>query len=126
VAQATAIITVNQTSHGLPEGDRVRIQSATTFAGIPASEINADHIIRNVSTNAYDITVTTIATSSVSGGGGASTTVQEQIEEGLCDATASQGYGAGLYGTGLYGINRFSTAGEQDARSWSLLGLVTM
>lgn len=118
VVQATPIVTVNQTAHGFPTGARVGILAATTFAGIPADDLNKEHIIRTVTTNAYDIVVDTAATSSASGGGGASTTVQGEITDGLCDATAAQGYGAGLYGVGLYGTALTSAAGEIPARSW--------
>ena len=118
VVQATAIVTVNQTAHGFSDDDRAKIASAATFAGIPASEINIEHIIRNVSANEYDFTVVTRATSSVSGGGGASTTVQGQIAAGLCDSTGGQGYGAGLYGVGLYGTALVSGTGVTDARVW--------
>ncbi|NIR66342.1 MAG: hypothetical protein GWO10_21870, partial [candidate division Zixibacteria bacterium] len=69
VIEETSIITVNQAAHGYVEGDRVKIQSATSVGGIPASEINAEHIIRNEATNTYDIVAATIATSSVTGGG---------------------------------------------------------
>lgn len=118
VVQATPIVTVNQTAHAFPDGARILIQAATGFAGIPAVDLNIEHVIRNTSTNAYDIVVDTTATSSVSGGGGAATTVQGQIGSGLCDATSAQGYGAGLYGVGLYGTALVSTSGTQPVRSW--------
>jgi len=118
VVQATPIITVNQTGHGFPDGARILILAATTFAGIADTVINIEHIIRNKSTNAYDIVVATTATSSVSGGGGASTTVQGEIADGICDATAAQGYGAGKYGVGLYGTALVSSGGEVPVRSW--------
>lgn len=118
VVQETPIITVNQTAHSFPSGARIKMLAATAFAGIPAGDINLEHIIRNISPNAYDITVATTATSSVSGGGGASTTVQGEIADGLCDATAAQGYGAGLYGVGLYGTALVSSSGEIPVRSW--------
>lgn len=118
VVQATSIITVNKTAHGINSGQRIKLTGATAFAGIPAGDINAEHVIRNSQTNTFDIVVDTIATSSVSGGGGASTAIQEEIAEGKCDASAAQGYGAGLYGTGLYGTALASTAGEIPVRSW--------
>lgn len=118
VVQATPIVTVNQTGHGFPDGARIGILAAVGFAGIPTGDLNIEHIIRNTDTNDYDIVVDTTATSSVSGGGGASTTVQGEIDEGLCDAAAAQGYGAGLYGVGLYGTALVSSTGEIPARSW--------
>jgi len=118
VVQATPIVTVNQTAHGFPEGARIEIAAAVGFAGIPTGDLNQEHIIRTVTTNAYDIVVDTTATSSVSGGGGASTTVQGEIADGLCDATSAQGYGAGLYGVGLYGTALVSSSGALPVRSW--------
>lgn len=119
VVQATPILQVNQTAHDFVEGDRVLIAGSTAVGGIPAVEINAEHIIRNVITDDYDIVATTQATSSVTGGGGASTTVQGQIEEGQCDATAAFGYGAGLYGVGLYGVSKTSTGTPISPRLWA-------
>ena len=118
VVQATPIITVNQTAHGFADGARILIQDAATFAGIDATTINIEHIIRNTSTNAYDIVVSDTATSSVTSGGGAATTVQGEIAAGLCDASSAQGYGAGLYGVGLYGTALTSSAGAIPVRSW--------
>lgn len=119
VVEATAVVTVNQTAHNFTNGDRVKILAATTFAGIPASEINVEHIIRNVQTNTYDIAVTTQATSSVSGGSGASTTVQGQIAAGDCDASLGIGYGMGKYGVGRYGVSKTSTSLRTTPRIYS-------
>lgn len=120
VVEATKVVTVNQTAHGFANGDRVKILAATTFAGIPAAEINAEHEIRNVSTNAYDIAVSTAATSLVSGGGGASTTVQGQIAAGECDASTGEGYGMGQYGVGQYGVSKTSSSLNVLPRVWSM------
>jgi hypothetical protein len=120
VVQATKIVTVNQTSHGFADDDRVKIASAATFAGIPAGDLNQEHLIRNTLTNAYDIVVDTTATSSVTGGGGASTTVQGQIAAGEADGSYQQGYGAGLYGIGLYGTALQGNTGIVAARSWTI------
>jgi len=118
VVQATKIVTVNQTAHGFADGSRIKLLGAVAFAGIPAGDINIEHIIRNQSTNAYDIVVATTATSSVTGGGGAGTTVQGQIVAGLCDAKTGVGYGAGLYGVGLYGTALVSSAPPARVREW--------
>jgi len=119
VDQATAIITVNQVAHGNLDGDRVKITLAASFAGIPDTEINAEHIIRDVTTDAFDIVVNTFATSSVTGGGGAATEIQEQIAPGDCDASIGQGYGAGLYGVGLYGVPKTSDNIAVFPRRWT-------
>lgn len=118
VVLSTGIITVSQTSHGFLSGDRVKIAAAADTGGIVAAEINKEFIIRNVSTNTYDISTDDLATSSVSGGGGSNTTVQGEIDAGSCDTLAGQGYGMGLYGVGLYGISKTSTASSTFPRRW--------
>lgn len=118
VILATGIINVNATAHDMSEGDRTGILGAADFAGFTAvTEINVEHIIRNVRTDDFDIVTTGEATSSVTGGGGAGTTYQTQIEAGECDAKSGTGYGVGLYGVGLYGIAKTSTT-ITVATSW--------
>lgn len=119
VVEATAIITVNAAAHGFLSGDRVKITGATATGGIPALEINAEHIIRNVLTNTFDIVVLTKATSSVTGGGGAGTLMQGQIAEGVCDYSVGIGYGGGLYGVGLYGVAKLFVSAALYPRIWS-------
>lgn len=119
VVEKTAIITVHKTSHGFLSGGRVKIASATSTGGIPDTEINAEHIIRNVATDTFDIVCSTKATSSVSSGGGAGTTLQGQIADGECDYALGSGYGGGLYGMGLYGVAKAFIAAVSYPRIWS-------
>lgn len=108
VVRATDIITMNVSAHGLNESDRIKITGAADTGGILAADINAEHIIRNVSTNAFDISTGAIATSSVTGGGGSGVEYQEPIPAGLVNASVGSGYGLGLYGVGLYGVAKTS------------------
>lgn len=110
VVRSSGIITVNAAAHGLANGDRVKIASASATGGITAVQINLEHIIRDVATNTFDIVTAGTATSSVTGGGGAGTTYQKPIDSGAVDAAAAAGYGAGLYGVGLYGIAKISSS----------------
>lgn len=103
VTSATALMTVNQTAHGFLDGDRVLLAGAVNFAGLLATEINAEHLIRDKQTNSYVVKLTTKATSSATSGGGASTTVQGEIPDGQCDASNAVGAGLGLAGAGLAG-----------------------
>lgn len=119
VVLATPIITVNAASHGLSNGDRIKINAAATFAGIPNTDINKEHVIRNVATNTFDIVVDTTATSSVSSGGGASTTYQKQIAKGAINTSLGFGYGGGLYGVGLYGVGKAFVNSFTYPRIWS-------
>lgn len=110
VVLATALIGLTKTSHGLTDGERVKVASAATTGGVPDTEINAEHVLRKESDNKFSFYCTTKATSAVSSGGGASTTIQGQIADGECDVETQSGYGGGLYGSGLYGDNQaFST-----------------
>ena len=118
VDRSSGLITVNSTAHGQPNGDRVSISGATATGGITAVQINSEFIIRNTDTNTFDVMTTGTATSSISGGGGASTEFFEQIADGLCDEQSGQGYGMGLYGVGLYGTALVSTNGRQLPRIW--------
>lgn len=110
VVRSSGILTVAATANGLANGDRVKILAATATGGITAIQINLEFIVRDVAANAFDIVTGGTATSSVSGGGGASTTYQKPIDAGAVDAAAASGYGAGLYGVGLYGVSKTSTA----------------
>ena len=119
VVEATAILTITDTGHGLPDGDRIKLTLSTAVGGVPAGEINAEHIIRDAQTNTYNIVVSTVATSSVSGGGGASTARQEQIAAGNCNGGQGIGYGVGRYGTGRYGVSKTSSSNITFPRIWS-------
>lgn len=64
-------VTVNDTAHGAQTGDLVYFTGASATGGIPAAELNTRHVITSITNaNAYVITVTTAATSTVTGGGG--------------------------------------------------------
>lgn len=122
VVIATKVISVAQIGHGFSDGDRIKIAAATAFAGFLAGDLNVEAIIRNVATNSYDYYLdasTNYATSSVTGGGGASTTVQGQIAEGNCTFTNLIGYGGGTYSSGLYGTPKTFLAGQSLPRIWS-------
>lgn len=118
VVRSSGLVTVDDAAHGLGNGDRVKISGATAFGGIATGEINVEHIIRNVTTDTYDVMTDGTATSSVSNGGGASTIYYPPIADGPIDEVSSQGYGAGLYGVGLYGTALVSDDERIAPRIW--------
>lgn len=120
VVLASGLVTVNATAHGQLDGDRVKIDNAATFGGILNTEINGEFIIRNVTTNTFDVMTIGEATSAVTGGGGASTEYFKQIPIGLLNEGNVLGYGAGLYGTGLYGTGRTSSSARSFPRIWHM------
>lgn len=118
VVRSSGLLTVNDTAHGLSNGERVKIDSAATTGGITNTQINLEFIIRNVTTNTFDVMTAGTATSSVTGGGGASTKYYPQIAAGAINQGQAQGYGAGLYGVGLYGTALTSSLGATYPRIW--------
>lgn len=118
VVRATGLVTFQATAHGQANGDRTAIASASASGGITAPELNVEFVVRNVTTNTFDVMTAGTATSHVTGAGGGSTTYQLQIAAGGSDASAGIGYGVGLYGTDLYGVSRVSDTGITFPRIW--------
>ena len=115
---ASGLLTVAATAHGQTNGQRTKITGATTFAGINATLINAEFIVRGATTNTFQIMTGGVATSSVAAGGGTGTAYQTQIASGNQNENASAGYGAGYYGVGLYGTGLISSNGRTFPRIW--------
>lgn len=119
VVRTSGLITVTAASHGQANGDRVKIASAGDTGGIvAATHINREHVIRGITAGTFDIMTLGVASSSVSGGGGASTTYQAEIDDGNENEIAKFGYGSGKYGVGIYGTSRVSGSREYP-RIWS-------
>lgn len=118
VVRASGLITVDAAAHGMLDGDRVKLAGAVAVGGVTAAQINIEHIIRNKTTNTFDVMTAGTATSSVSNGGGASTTYQIEIDDGLENEQGGIGYGAGLYGVGLYGTALSSDGERLLPRIW--------
>jgi hypothetical protein len=68
----SAVINVNDAAHGLTTGDVATFSGAVAVGGIPADALNTNHRVTVVGVDDYTITVFTAATSTVTGGGGAS------------------------------------------------------
>lgn len=96
-------VTVTLTGHGASEGDYVTFNGAVAVGGIPAGDLNIEFKISNVTTNTFDITVATAATSTVVAGGGTAITVAFQISVGSSTGLAGYGWGAGAWGRTTWG-----------------------
>jgi len=118
VVRACGLIRLNKASHGLSNGDRVKISGAATVGGVTDTVINVEHIIRNVASGYYDVMTTGSSTSSASSGGGAGTVYYPPIAAGLQNESYGQGYGMGKYGVGLYGTALQSTTARTMVRTW--------
>jgi len=97
------IVTVTITGFGSSTGDYVTFSGAAAVGGIPASELNANHLITKTGTNTFTITVTTLATSTVAAGGGIAITAQFDIPVGPVINVIGYGWGAGPWGRGGWG-----------------------
>ena len=68
----SAVINVNDTAHGLTTGDVATFSGVVAVGGIPADALNTNHVVTVVGADDYTITVFVTASSTVTGGGGAS------------------------------------------------------
>ena len=93
----STVVTVTVTTHGCNTGDYVTISGATTVGGVPADELNAQHLITRVDADNFTFTVPTEATSTVAGGGGSSIDIACQISPGFVTQTAGYGWGTGVW-----------------------------
>lgn len=107
----TTTVRVNITAHAAVVGSYVVISGVSgSVGGIPASEINGEHVVTAVpSANYFEFQVTTTATSSTSGGG-TNITVQMLLKNGVEYASGGTGWGASTWGRGGWGSSASSSA----------------
>lgn len=99
----SSVIVISHTAHGALPGDAVIIAGATDTGGIPAAEINDEHIISGyVDNDSYEITVATEATSTTDGGG-SSVTVDYLLHAGSEDQIYGGGWGSQAWGQDVWG-----------------------
>lgn len=114
----SAVITVTITGSNAVLGNYIDISGATTFAGIPASELNTTHEIKSVvDADEFTIEVTTEATSTTSGGGTA-IVVDFEINIGYDKTTYGYGWGAGAWSSGVWGNTSGGTPITLQQRDW--------
>lgn len=98
-------VRVNITAHNAVVGSYVVISGVVgSVGGIPASELNKEHVVTAIpSANYFYITVPTTATSTVAAGGGVTIKVEILLENGVEYASGGTGWGAGTWGRGGWG-----------------------
>jgi hypothetical protein len=101
-------VTVTITSHGADEGAYVTFSGAVAVGGVTAPNLNKEFKISNVTTNTFQITVASAATSTVAAGGGTAITAAFQINIGYPIVTAGYGWGTGTWGRGTWGSSSSS------------------
>lgn len=118
VVRATGLITFAATANAQQNGWRVKISGASASGGLTTGNINAEFILRNVTTNTFQVMSAGTATSHVTAAGGGSTIFQSQIASGPINQSLGFGYGVGPYGAGLYGTSKTAVAGQIFPRIW--------
>lgn len=110
----SAIVTVNQTDHGVNVDDFVTFQGASTVAGL---DLNTTFQVTTiVSKDAYQITANTPANATVTGGGGANVYALYETNTGPEYVAPLNGWGAGPWGFGPWGVG---SATNDAIRIWS-------
>ena len=76
-------VTVTITEHGAVDGAYVTFAGSTDVGGIPASEINIEHLVSSATGDEFKITTVSNASSTVSNAGGTDIDAFFQINPGL-------------------------------------------
>lgn len=104
VTNGSTTVNINIADHGVETGAYVTISGVVgPIGGVPASEINAEHVATRVDTDNFTITVTTAATSTVSNAGGTAIVVACQINPGYAYTTFGYGWGTSTWSRGAWG-----------------------
>ena len=115
----SAVVTFNLTvPHLLTDGDYVEISGVVgPIAGIPASQINANHRVTVVDTDSFTITVTTAANATLSGQGGTAIDIACEVSPGNPITVQGYGWGTGPWGRGAWGLGS-TTPINLPQRDW--------
>lgn len=104
----SATVTMVLASHGATDGDYFTITGSTDVGGIPAAQINAEHVATVVNSNALTFTVSSAATSTVAGGGGTGINVEFQISPGFASSELGYGWGTSTWSRLEWGLGSTS------------------
>ena len=105
-------VLVTDSAHGAANGDFVSFSNVATVGGL---NLNNEYQLTVIDADTYNITASSAATSTATGGG---TTVSAvyQINTGVAYETPLTGWGAGAWGSGTWG---FSGTNNSALRLWS-------
>ena len=104
-------VLVTDATHGCVTGSYVTFSGASAVGGLT---INGEYQLTVVSTNTYNITASSAATSTATGGG--TVTAAYQVNVGPDIAVPIIGWGAGTWGSGTWGVG---TSSAYPIRLWS-------
>ena len=118
ITSAETTVYVAIPGHGAADGDYVTISGLlSVLGGVPIGEINGEHEITLIDSNNFSFTVATVATSTVTSGGG-SLTYEFQVNVGNDVATFGTGWSTGGWGRGTWGSG-FTSSIVFQLRLWT-------
>jgi len=110
------VVSVNHGTHGATVGSYVTFSGASAIGGIPADDLNKEHVITEITdSDNYTITVATSATSIVSGGGG-SITAKYQVNIGPEKQIPERGFESNSFNEGDWNGDG---DGSENLRVWN-------
>ena len=112
-------VTVTITEHGAVDGAYVTFAGSTDVGGIPAIEINIEHVVSSATGDEFKITTVSNASSTVSNAGGTDIDAFFQINPGLDTVVPGNGWGAGTWGRETWGSSSTVLATTDVLRLWS-------
>lgn len=114
---ASPIVSVAHTAHGLVVDQYVNFSGASAVGGITVS---GEYTVTSVvDANTYTITHSSNATSSAGPGGGASVSYSYELAYGNTNSSTGGGWGLGTWGAGTWGTEHTSSTYLQFPRYWS-------
>jgi hypothetical protein len=115
----STLVTVTDVTHGCVVNDFVTFSGASSFDGIPDTDLNKEHqVVAVINADIYQINVATPCTAGAVSGGGSAVIASYQINVGLDDYVVSGGWGSGPWSLGPWGSATPLTASNQ-LRLWS-------
>lgn len=119
-AAPTTITVVIPGGHGTQTGNYVTIAGVVgPVGGVPASQINGNHLVTVLNSTTFTFQVTGPVTSNSAGGGGTSIVISFEIDTGNPIAIGGYGWGTGTWGRAAWGLGSTQPI-VQPQRDWWL------
>jgi hypothetical protein len=122
--QAKVTVDLGAVAHGAQTGDYVTISGVTgsgspsNIGGIPVTEINGNYMVTVVDPFIFTYTVSTSATSTVTGAGGTAIDLAFELSPGFAISVFGYGWGTGTWGRGTWGTGSAYPIALQQRDWW--------
>ena len=122
--QAKVTVNLGAVAHGAQTGDYVTISGVTgsgspsNIGGIPITEINGNYMVTVVDPYIFTYTVSTSATSTVTGSGGVVIVLSFELSPGYAISVLGYGWGTATWGRGTWGTGSAYPIALQQRDWW--------